>query len=394
MQHFTFANFSLSLDANAALLNWLSEFLSPSFTPHTGTDADWQIKVRAFTAQNEQQHTALIKKDQEIETFTRDGTFEYLPYERNTDGQITLCVPDEALLATICSKNRVVSLALDATTRSARYFTMKILRELTTAHLVRNGYIPVHAAGLQLHSGATPGIALLGPKGVGKSTFLIAGLLQHQATFIANDRCFLKRSACHESGTRVKLFGMPTITKLRAESISLFPSLLEAISASGFDASKSIKECANQTTQKQQILHQGYKSLSAHQLCNLTGAPATQWSYLNTLIFLGTSNQNKHAHTSPTEGEWETLDAPALLAHIKANYLGIRTTPTKTEIRIPEAFQMTASDIHLHEHLERETEQIVDLLQGYYCQPASRTAGKASLDATFWQTLLDCRSQT
>lgn len=72
----------------------------------------------------------------------------------------------------------------------SRFEPVRMVRELFTRELEREGYVGFHAGAVALEDGS--GVVICGPRGAGKTT-LICGLLEHQgARFVTNVRSYVR----------------------------------------------------------------------------------------------------------------------------------------------------------------------------------------------------------
>ena len=151
---------------------------------------------------------------------------------------------------------------------------MRTIRELATIHCLRQGHLPVHAASFAIDRRAC---VLIGPKKSGKTTLLLSSLLARDATFMGNDRVMLQPV---NGMTLVR--AMPTIIRIRARSLHMFPKLAQRQLRWRYDREYT---CAEAEAIRLNQRRDGTAQLSGAQLCRLTDAETTGPSPLASLVF-------------------------------------------------------------------------------------------------------------
>ncbi len=117
--------------------------------------------------------------------------------------------------------------------RRPRLAVVRILRELTAASLSSPRLLSLHAAAVGIGGQA---VVLAGPKQVGKTTLLSYLLLTGPGTLISNDWVFVSFGGPDGDGPdghRPTAYGMPTVVKVRRDSLGLFPSLAAGLLEGG-----------------------------------------------------------------------------------------------------------------------------------------------------------------
>jgi len=110
----------------------------------------------------------------------------------------------------------------DPATRRWRFSAVLALCEIFGAAL-GGGWLQLHAAGLQTPAGA---VALIGPKGAGKTTLMLHLMRSEGWRPIANDRLFAGRGE-----DDFVMHGLPTPVKIRASTLADFPELGDGLVA-------------------------------------------------------------------------------------------------------------------------------------------------------------------
>jgi len=172
--------------------------------------------------------------------------------------------PRGALLLVVSADGARVEIVVRERTRALFTPLMRTVRELAMARTVATGGVLVHGAAVLAGRGS---IVLSGPKRSGKTTLLMALLLEGGVAYVANDRCVLR-----PDGAGASVLGLPTIVSVRRDSLERFPSARARLAgirpevAAAWDAAPS--------TESDVAADRASAGMSPPELRRLLGAPA------------------------------------------------------------------------------------------------------------------------
>ena len=221
---FDIRGLSVTISSNAAApVNWLDEFFGPW---SIGTDAEQSAPAHRHinvainsAAYQSQASRGPVQGGVEIECFTLDGRTEnHCVWMEDADRRI---IHDEKaeLFYEVQRKGSSIAITARADHRNMRVALMRLVRELVTIHAASQGDLLLHAAAVC----ASGGVLFAGPKQAGKTSMLLNALNQPDVNFVSNDRVLVQRD---DSGWHIH--GMPTIVRIRPESLRHLPSPREA----------------------------------------------------------------------------------------------------------------------------------------------------------------------
>lgn len=206
---------SVSADDPAAA-TWLDEFVTPSFSV-TSMAADWRLHLSTAATVRADLHAPRWADAAPRACFALDTSVLSLPAAR---GDGPLDVADVERSCVLHLTPYAVELVGDPTTRRWRFTALMVLLEIAATRM-RRGSLDLHAAGVAMGG---RGLAILGPKGAGKTTLSIYLLRAAAAAAMANDRVF----AAALDGDIV-VHGVPTAVKIRQPTVQLFPALVDRL---------------------------------------------------------------------------------------------------------------------------------------------------------------------
>ena len=205
----------VSADDRAAA-TWLDEFVAPSFAA-TSVAADWRLHLSTCATVRADLHAPRFSDAGRRACFALDTSVLSLPAAR---GDRRLDVADVERSCLIRLAPHAVELIGAPDTRRWRFTALMVLLEIAATRM-RRGSLDLHAAGVVMGGRA---LAILGPKGAGKTTLSIYLLRAAAAAALANDRLF----AGAVDGAIV-IHGMPTAVKIRRPTVDLFPALVDRL---------------------------------------------------------------------------------------------------------------------------------------------------------------------
>ena len=230
MLHLAYGSLVIAVEcADKAPLLWLAEFMgfrtpSPSAPPH---------------------HTVRLAlgppppfdegPSEEVECFTLDGSFARLPARRLPDGTLALRDGKEDIALLVRGRDVTILAPLDGP--ASRLALLRVVRELATAHALREGHLHLHAAAVEVRGGV---VAIIGPRVSGKTTLLLHALLGGHARYVTNDRLFVDLRSDPPLAR-----GMPTIVSLREETLARFPAFARRLEATAYARHRTLAEAAS-----------------------------------------------------------------------------------------------------------------------------------------------------
>ncbi len=270
--HLRYNGFSCRVDASdTGLLDWLAEFLTPMFQQQQALHApDVHLEVtRPNTACQRWQPDERV---QQYDGFTCDGYFRRLVGRPTVGGGLLLYDRRNAMVYRASADRKSIRIEPQSgDPRLTRRAVMRVVRELATSHQLQQDCLPMHCSAFAFEEGAT---LLCGPKRSGKTTLLLYAL-RHGAAFLANDRAFVDLDD-HEP----RVHGMPTLIKIRAESLTFFPEHRALARAAAYDSSRTLAELRQPSPKRTEAA-----SISAAQLCQLMAVQPRAVSRIQSLVF-------------------------------------------------------------------------------------------------------------
>jgi hypothetical protein len=276
-------------------LDWLEEFLSPSFRvgcgePYAATVTLLEDGQRydAMAADWSADHAV------EMDCFINDSHVVRLPSVAST-AHVTIAF-QESLSAfySVDRRARSVTIVSRGGTAAARTVLMRVVRELAMNHSQLGGGTFFHAAAC-----AVAGRALLiaGEKHAGKTTVLLYLLRERGVDFLSNDRVLLP------SLNAPTVRSMPTIVTLRAPTLAFFPELSAGIVARRHTYPRTLREAA-QDDREVRPGRDGSRSVSPAQLCAQLGVRAVAEAVPQVLLvprITGETNAGRLRDLAPAE---------------------------------------------------------------------------------------------
>jgi hypothetical protein len=275
-----YGSFVVRIEADADVsshLAWLDEFLSPPFERAADVPPDRIVRLVSDAARYAaMQQRGPDSGGRDAAAFALDTGIVRLPRwcPPDVSAALTLFDPMFRAFYTIGHGRTQVEILTGPDNPSARNALMRVVRELAMARVQGAGGLVLHAAAIGCGDRV---MALAGPKGAGKTTLLIHLLRRGGAGFVANDRLVV-------SGTGAEARGLPTIVKVRRDSLEWFPEVREHFLATAYHHRRTLAE-AGRCSPLRPPTADGYWSLSPAQFCELLAARPSPGGRLVTVVF-------------------------------------------------------------------------------------------------------------
>ena len=198
---------------DAAATAWLAEFVRPWFAAVPDAP-EWRLHLASRAADDAALRATAIDAAERHACFALDTDVLSLPVARDGD---RLRIVDGERSCIVRLAPGAAEVIGDRATRRWRFTALLVLLEIAATRM-RHDALDLHAAAVAVDGRA---VALLGPKGAGKTTLWLYLLRGLAAAAIANDRAFVRADA----RGAVALYGVPTAVKIRAATVAGCPQL-------------------------------------------------------------------------------------------------------------------------------------------------------------------------
>lgn len=214
---------------DATALDWLEEALAPSFAALVPEPDDVVVEfVPATSAEPEPP----APDGELLPCFAFESELFRLPGRREGEEVV---LDDPAWGIRIAVRPRRVVLRRTRELPFARLDLMRVVRELALAQVLRRSrHLQVHASAVAWHG---RGIAFAGPKFAGKTTTMATLAARTDAAILANDRILIDDGP----GT-CSAAGVPSLVKVRPETIELLPDQFRTVPDVPFRSPLSVRE--------------------------------------------------------------------------------------------------------------------------------------------------------
>ncbi|MBI3767950.1 MAG: hypothetical protein HY271_05560 [Deltaproteobacteria bacterium] len=261
----------------AAPLQWLVEFLSPHLAAESAS-----VRRRDVSLILDPSHYArLLAKpasghQERIDCFTADGEFEQLAlWHEDADGRLLHDAGAQAFVR-IAARQGGIEIVAPTDHARVRISLMRVIRELAMLQSLHRGDLFIHAAAGVLRGRA---VVIAGQKRAGKTTMLLDLLRRGEVQYLSNDRIMVDTSA-----DPPVVRGMPTIVKVRAESLRFVPSLTEPAPGDPQRHYLTMQECASGSPLLEPPTRQP-TSMSPVQFCRWLGVEPRAAAPIGTIVF-------------------------------------------------------------------------------------------------------------
>jgi hypothetical protein len=258
-------------------LTWLQEFVAPPFEV---VDAGGWNRAVSFEVETKQ-HAALMDLGTDhgvtAPCFALDQQLVHHPVWASRSGERIVYDQEFDVFYHVRAGALHVRVVTAEGNRAARIGLMRVVRELGMSYVWRSGGIVAHAAAVRL---GDEGLAIVGPKGAGKTSLLTFLLRHRDAQYVSNDRVLLRI----ENG-RPLLRGLPTLVSVRSGTLAMFPALRDQLATRSYDHSTGLREAAPDSSEIPRLATHGGRSLSPGQFCELLGVTRVTQTLLTGLLF-------------------------------------------------------------------------------------------------------------
>ncbi len=246
-----------------AHLDWLDEFLQPSFRASPSGSADFSVRLVRDAARYREALSA-GKTGEDLAAFVLDSRILRLPGWTAKQGRRALDEKYSVLYSVDATGSRVEILQ-PASDRTVRNPLMRVVRELAMSRARKAGTFFLHAACVSLGG---KGVIIAGPKRGGKSTLLIHAMRAESARYVGNDRVGVSWA----DGT-AKLQGVPVIVCLREAALEFMPGLRASLVDNWYRWELTLDECRGRPGPPPQPWLDGRYGITPAQFCALFGRP-------------------------------------------------------------------------------------------------------------------------
>jgi hypothetical protein len=301
-------------------LRWLGEFFEPSL----GTEG-LAVDQATVTASVDANRFETLKREFSLherrlyDCFTLDGSFDAFSGCHTAQGELLISLDRFDLMLRVGATKDVYELVAGSTNAKVRMGLMRVVREIATVRALRAGGVPLHGSACARQGGA---FGFLGHKTAGKTTSLIHWLQSEETRFLANDRFFLFR---RRGGWVIR--GMPTIVKLRPDTLQLFDDLPRRATEYPFDWNRTLAEVHAAAAQGSPSRRAA--TFTQTQFLRIMDRSAVAEAPLRMLLF-------PERDDSLDVAVYQPLSPRDAVARLEANLLSPGTLPATAEVFDPE----------------------------------------------------------
>lgn len=273
-----YARFTTRVESDdASHLDWLREFLTPSFeaveTPRPARTVRLRVDPERYA---DAARRGPRSGDEAVPWFWLDTGVLRLPlWTAPWEGRVVFD-RDRAAFFTL-DPPTAVEILTSGDGLAVRDALMRVVRELAMSEAWRQGALVLHAAAAIVDDRV---ILIAGPKGAGKTTLLVHLLRGSRARFVSNDRVVIPAD-----GPAPAVRGLPTIVKLLRESAQWFPDLYGRLLTSPFHHRLTLAEARHGQPHAATTPPRSHWTLTPAQLCSLVGATPVPGGRLEAIVF-------------------------------------------------------------------------------------------------------------
>jgi hypothetical protein len=345
--------------SHAAPLHWLVEFLSP----HLASDTEGPRHRNVTVIVDRARYARLLvnrgaRSREHMDCFVLDGAFQPLMlWREDPDGRL-LHDPGAEVFVWVSGGRGDIEIVARADRARMRVALMRVIRELAMLQSLHRGDLFVHAAAAVLGDRA---IVIAGQKRAGKTTMLLDLLHRTRASYLSNDRVMVDAST-----DPPVVHGVPTIVKIRAESLQFVPSLTEPALGYPHRHYLTVRECADGSP----LLEPPSRhpaSMSPPQLCRWLDAEPIAAAPLGAIVFPAVD-------PTVTRFEVRQLGAPEAAARIRESLFSAGPNGLVSEVFGPD----WDGEFPARDHVMDVCRRLAECCSAYECRlgpDAHRTSG-------------------
>ena len=260
----------VAVEAPPGDLEWLEEFLAPSFLVTRDPNARVHVSFDAlppFAGGDSPASTGRV-------AFALDSGPVRLA-ERITEDRVDLFGADGALAFQVLDRGRSTRVLRGAHPLPARVRLMRVVREYAHNHSLATGGLILHASAVALGGHA---VAIAGAKGAGKTTLALRMLAAPGVEYLSNDRVLVRTG--HDA---VRAVAVPTVIALRPGTRRLLPELAAELERAG-DFRESARERRDRGPAPPDVTGDTWRT-SSEQVCFCLGRPRRAAASLACVLF-------------------------------------------------------------------------------------------------------------
>jgi hypothetical protein len=297
-------------------LSWLKEFLTPSFTPAEGAEADCAVVLVVDDHHYEETlRCGPRTDDHRLECFVLDKGIVHLPLWVSASTEHVIFDERFKVFYFVNRDNVQVRILTASQNLAARFALMRVVREFAMNFSQASNSLIIHGAALTVENS---GIVIAGPKGAGKTSLLIYALQNSQAGFVANDRVVVNLA-----GPEPGLRGMPTLVTIRDRALDLFPELQRPLLEDCYDYRLTSAEAKLKGAQAARRERGRPFDLSPAQFCALLNRGMRGHSPVRALLFPQVTEEGEGISI-------RELSARAAGKRLSAALFGVNLSPPRT----------------------------------------------------------------
>jgi len=277
---YSYNEFSVDVHCDdSAPLQWLTEFIVPAFESVQDVNSKFNVTLSLSPSIFERVARKGPSADNpNVNCFIMDGRFKQHRRWQADPGERRVFDEKLRVFYTLAVNKGEIAVVAERDGRGARTGLMRTVRELMIHHELGSGSLLVHGAAI---ANGEHGIIFAGSKNSGKTTLTMQATASKTCRFIANDRVFISNFSL-----KPQVRGVPTFTRIRPETVELFPGLDPRIRDRKYQRDLTMNEAA-ELRQGQGAAFTGKwpPSLSPAQFCDLLGIESQAQVTCTTLVF-------------------------------------------------------------------------------------------------------------
>jgi hypothetical protein len=277
---FSYNEFSVDVHCDdSAPLQWLTEFIVPAFESVQDANCNFNVTLSLNPSVFERvARKGPYADNASVNCFIMDGRYKQHRRWHADPGECRVFDEKLRVFYTLAVNKGEIALVAEKDGRGARTGLMRTVRELMIHHELGSGSLLVHGAAI---ANGEHGIIFAGPSGSGKTTLTMQATASKACRFIANDRVFVSQFSL-----KPKVRGVPTFTRIRPETVELFPGLDPRIRGRRYQRDLTMEEAA-ELRQRHGAAFTGKwpPSLSPAQFCDLLDIKSQAQVTCTTLVF-------------------------------------------------------------------------------------------------------------